>query len=349
MAHLALLNSELHVGLDFTGHPRIEALVSEPQHRAAVLFPGEGAVEPHALPGGPPKTLIVLDGTWTQARKVLLRNPTLLKLPRVGLTPSRPGNYRIRREPAAHCLSTIEAVAEILGDLESDRERFQKMLQAFDYMVELQLAHAAVRAGPLRYKRKRHRQPKKPSVPPELSSDRLVALYAEANVRSDEDGTQARPELVQLVAVRMSSGERFEAVIAPRRPLVASTPHHLEVPAEVLLFGESLASALARFRQFLRPGDVCAVWGPFAAGLLEGEGFPVGPAVDVRVLSARVLGRRTGGVEQAAQLLGGAVPTPWAQGRAGRRIAALCQVIERLRAVEAEGPAEAAAVARAAG
>ena len=51
-------------------------------------------------------TLIALDGTWWQARKLLNLNPGLAALPRVAFTPRRLSDYRIRRQPAATTRTT---------------------------------------------------------------------------------------------------------------------------------------------------------------------------------------------------------------------------------------------------
>lgn len=144
LAHLALPNSELHVGFAFGDHPVAAKLAAG----AALLFPGPGALDPAALPAGPPRTLVVIDGTWSQARKLLGANPALAVLPRIGLVPAQPSRYRIRREPAAHCLSTVEAVVETLGRLECDGTRFLPVLRAFEYLVATQIACAAEHAAP---------------------------------------------------------------------------------------------------------------------------------------------------------------------------------------------------------
>ena len=153
LAHLGLPNSELYVGLAFGEHPVSATLVAD----AALLFPGDGAEDPEALPDGPPRTLVVLDGTWSQARKLLLANPALAALPRIGLAPTRPSQYKIRREPAAHCLSTVEAVVETLGRLERDDTRFLPMLRAFEYLVATQIA-CADRASPHWHRRRAARR-----------------------------------------------------------------------------------------------------------------------------------------------------------------------------------------------
>jgi hypothetical protein len=329
MAHLCLPNSELHLGVDFTGHPRLEALAAHPE-RVAVLFPGPGARTLEEAAANPPESLIVVDGTWPLAKKVVKSNPLLASLPRIGFTPRRPSNYRIRAEPADHCVSTIEAVVEVLGALETgDPRRFDAMLHPFEFMVDTQIESRSQRLSP-----PRRRIYRSPWLPPlelrSLSEDfsRLVLLYAEANAHPVEEGIP--PELVHLVACRPSTGERFEAILAPRQPLARSTPLHTELPEELLRTGEDRDSALSRFEAFLRPDDVLAVWTTYALDLLWRDGVSRRPAANLRLATARALKGKAGGVEQAVPLLGAQLPAPWAPGRAGRRIQALEAVFREL-------------------
>ncbi|MFO0581963.1 MAG: tRNA-uridine aminocarboxypropyltransferase [Anaeromyxobacter sp.] len=335
MAHLSLPNSELHLGVSFEGHPRVREIVAA--EGTMLLFPGPGAVDPAALRGRPPRTVVVVDGTWSQARKLIRLNPFLQALPRIGLAPERPSNYRIRREPSADCVSTIEALVHLLGALEGAPERFLPVLEAFDRMVDLQLEEKARRTGPpRRLERRGPRRPRVDATVAELArrpAD-VVAIYAEANAGASggaPDGSTGEPELLQLVAERPATGERFEAVIAPRRPLGPGVATHLELPAGRLLAGEPAAEALARFARFVRPGDLYCGWGPYALGLLRAEGAPVVDFADVRLACARVLGRRPGGAEQAVRLLGRPELPPQAgPGRALRRLACLVEVQRRL-------------------
>jgi DTW domain-containing protein len=334
MAHLSLPNSELHLGVSFEDHPRVRALAAEPG--TALLFPGEGALDPASLRGAArPRAVIVVDGTWAQARKVVRRNPFLQALPRLAFTPARPSSYRIRAEPSAECVSTIEAVVHLLGALEGAPERFQPILRAFDRMIDLQIAERDARTGPPRWRRLRARQPRIDVTVAALRERpaEVVALYAEANAWPIGSPLREVAELIQLVAVRPSTGERFEALLAPRRPLGPQVATHLELPAARLLAGEPVASGLARFRDFVRPTDLFCGWGPYAHGLLAAEGGPVRDFADLRLACARVLGRRPGGVEQAVRLLGrGELPAPLGEGRAGRRLASLGAVLELLAA-----------------
>lgn len=164
MAHLALPNSEVHVGVAFDDASWLRAFAAEPRGRVAVLFPGGAPWDAATHDAPAPHTVIVPDGTWTQARKLLSRNPLLGGFPRIGIAPTRASGYRIRREPAASCRSTIEAVAELLGQVEGDPDRFLPLLDPFRQIVERQLAYATVR--PHWHVRKRRRQALERVTPP---------------------------------------------------------------------------------------------------------------------------------------------------------------------------------------
>lgn len=149
LAHVALAGSELHVGFRFEDHPRVRALVREPG--TALLYPG-GAPLDAGAPAGV-RTLVVVDGTWPQAAKMLDANPAIAALPRLSLAAAGPSGYGdLRREPGPGHLSTIEAVAAALGAIEGLPARFEPMCAAFRRGVERQLACAR---GPARAPRHR--------------------------------------------------------------------------------------------------------------------------------------------------------------------------------------------------
>ncbi|HEV7735485.1 MAG TPA: tRNA-uridine aminocarboxypropyltransferase [Candidatus Binatia bacterium] len=327
MAHLCLPNSELHEGVRLDEHPRVAELAAL---GAAVLFPGGDAVDPLALPGGPPRHLIVLDGTWIEARKLLARSERLRALPRIGFTPAEPGRYRIRREPKPHCLSTIEAVVEVLGRLEGDGDRFRPLLRVFDDMVETQLRHAT--GAPVPYRRRNAGISPAVAVRTELAAiwDRLVLVHGEANAQPQDVERRGLAELVHLVAIRPATGERFVTVLAPRHPLSRVAPRHLELPEAAFLGGETVAAMMQRWDAFRRPDDVLGTWGRYTIELLRAEGDPATPFVDVKARTARAFGNATGGSDAAAATLGTAIPPPWTDGRAGLRIAALEAVVRGL-------------------
>src|SRR6266700_5414213 len=63
--------------------------------------------------------IVLLDGTWSQAKALWWRNAWMLKCQRVILGPAHPSRYgKLRREPRLDGLSTIEAAAMLLASLE---------------------------------------------------------------------------------------------------------------------------------------------------------------------------------------------------------------------------------------
>lgn len=331
MAHLSLPNSELHQGVDFQAHARVRELAA--QEGTALLFPGPTSILPHTLVDTPPKNLIVVDGTWALAGKIIHVNPFFKALPRIGLVPPRPSNYRIRKEPSDECVSTIEAVVHVLGALEGDEARFEPLLAAFDWMIDRQLEWQSKRPGPPRVRVKKSPRPRRDFQLHELMKrpEDVVALYGESNAYPIEAGMEGPAELIHLAALRPATNERFEAFIQPRRPLAPNAPVHLEVPPERFLQGESITDAIARFARFIRPNDLYCGWGPYARELLDTEGGPERAFSDVRVITARTIKRRPGGVEQAMRLMGRAeLPESIGAGRAGRRLAALNALIKLL-------------------
>jgi DTW domain-containing protein YfiP len=77
--------------------------------------------------------IIVLDGTWSQAKTLWWRNPWLLKLPRIALSPREPSLYgKLRREPRREYVSTLEAIADVLpalGEDEAVRDNLRRLLR----------------------------------------------------------------------------------------------------------------------------------------------------------------------------------------------------------------------------
>ena len=139
LAALGLANAQLQVGEVFDD---LQALLATPGYRPVVLFPGDDAqvVQPYtATPGLLPLLLIVPDGTWRKARKLLYLNPLLAALPRVTLTEVLPSRYRLRKAPQPGALSTIEAVVQALNVLEAPRS-FDALLRPFEALIDGQIS-----------------------------------------------------------------------------------------------------------------------------------------------------------------------------------------------------------------
>ncbi len=109
--------------------------------------------------------IIVLDGTWSQAKTLWWRNAWLLKSRRVVLAPSHPSLYgKLRREPRREALSTIESVGMLLSRLEERpeieavlSETFAKLLDRYKENPPVAEKVAGAGAGPRRDWRRRGR------------------------------------------------------------------------------------------------------------------------------------------------------------------------------------------------
>src|SRR3978361_1327053 len=80
--------------------------------------------------------IVLLDGTWSQAKALWWRNAWMLKCQRVILGPKRPSRYgQLRREPRRDGLSTIEAAAMLLGRLEKRPDITATLNDSFERML----------------------------------------------------------------------------------------------------------------------------------------------------------------------------------------------------------------------
>ena len=137
LAALGLSNAELIVGEVFEDLPK---LLNRPGYQARLLFPAEDAqpLQVYA-PNDQPMLLVVPDGTWRKARKMLHLNPLLAALPRVTLTEGGVSRYRLRKAPGPGALSTIEAIVQALDTLEAPTT-FAPLLKPFEALIEGQIA-----------------------------------------------------------------------------------------------------------------------------------------------------------------------------------------------------------------
>jgi hypothetical protein len=80
--------------------------------------------------------IVLLDGTWSQAKALWWRNAWMLKCQRVILGPARPSRYgQLRREPRQDGLSTIEAAAMLLASLEKRPDIAETLHASFERML----------------------------------------------------------------------------------------------------------------------------------------------------------------------------------------------------------------------
>lgn len=328
MASLCLPDATLHVGIRWSDSA---PFLRDSARPPILLYPGAGARDILRDPPGGPVTLVVVDGTWSQAKTVVRDNPILQALPRYAFATPEPSQYRIRREPRAEYVSTIEALMHVLGVLERDPDRFRALLDPLHAMVDAQLACQARSPRRLSYRVPRVPPPRKP---PEMIAQRyadLVCVFGEANAWPYEAGRARVDELLHWVAYRPATGETLDVIAQPAGALAPSTPFHTELDGETIRGGGSRDDLLAQLAAFLRPTDIACVWGHYAPRLLAASGGVLPELLDLRAAAQRLVHRKVGSLEAFAATIG-PPPSPIARGRAGRRLAMLAQIVDAWRA-----------------
>lgn len=153
LTHLCLAGSEIHMGIGFDEHDAVQALIADPANLTVLLYPGpqarnlsRGDLAPAEL-AGRRLVVLVLDGTWSCARKMLKLSPRLQQLPRIMFTPTAPSRFVIKQQPQDGCLSTLEATHELLLALErAGLDRYplpEQLLGLFRRMQEFQIQCAS--------------------------------------------------------------------------------------------------------------------------------------------------------------------------------------------------------------
>ena len=157
-------NSAFKIGLSWASLAKVLGRAADPK-RWAILY--LGSAKPDDFPKGREvvvldkdgkavadqdrelagiEGVVVFDGTWSQAKTLWWRNPWVLKAKRIALNPRQPSLYgKLRREPRREGLSTLEATALLLANLEKRPEMttaaqstFRRMLQVYRSALERQ-------------------------------------------------------------------------------------------------------------------------------------------------------------------------------------------------------------------
>ena len=80
--------------------------------------------------------VVLLDGSWSEAKTLWWRNPWLLRLRRLVLNPRHRSRFsQVRREPRREALSTLEAAALLLRQLDGAPETEAALLGRLDRVI----------------------------------------------------------------------------------------------------------------------------------------------------------------------------------------------------------------------
>ena len=110
---------------------RLLALLDDPRWQPYIVFPGEFVAEQRVVsevvrePGKRP-LFILLDATWTEARKMFRKSPYLDRFPVLSLQAEQMSRYRLRRSKRDDHFCTAEVAAMCL-DLAGDSQASQAL------------------------------------------------------------------------------------------------------------------------------------------------------------------------------------------------------------------------------
>lgn len=158
MSFLSLKNSKLISGHNYTNNAQLNKILNDPGNHCMMLYPGRLSknITPMSqeerfdlVPPDKKLTLVVIDGTWSTARKMVHLSQNIKSLPRICFSPETPSNFRVRQQPRRECVSTIEAIhhtLELLGPacgLRTQTRIHDSLMKIFDNMVnrQIELAH----------------------------------------------------------------------------------------------------------------------------------------------------------------------------------------------------------------
>ncbi|GBP07667.1 DTW domain-containing protein 2 [Eumeta japonica] len=98
-------------------HDNLETILKQPN--TILLYPSKVATDIKDFKSDLiSHNLILIDGTWPQAKAIYASSPILHEVKQVKLITSSTSNYIIRTQPTEGCLSTLETAAEALSQLE---------------------------------------------------------------------------------------------------------------------------------------------------------------------------------------------------------------------------------------
>ena len=296
---------------------------------AGLLYPSANARSLTELPASErPSQLVIIDGTWHQAKTILRDVTQLRRLPCYRLKPSSPGQYRIRREPNSNSLSTLEATVAALQALEPDTVGLDQLLSAFNRMVEDQLEFAVIHEA-WREKKTRNSRPR--NVPRELLQhpQRLVVAYGEAT--PGQRGHRSAKRLpVSWVARRQGTAERFSCLLQQVRPLSDGALAHMRLSAADFDSAVSQDEFREQWNQFLRRDDILIVYHQRTYQLLQNIGVPQRRSLVLKSIFGQ---RRTGvfrSLEELMAIEGLALPSPGAKSRAVERLDMAVALVQQI-------------------
>ena len=321
LLRLGLKNSQLHVCHALAAPAALAEQLAQPG--TALLFPHPRA-QALAAKRTQVQHLVLLDGTWSQARSLYRHNAWLHALLHVEIASDGIDRYRIRREPKPTYTSTIEAVVRALQAVEDNPQPFEHLLVAFERMIAAQMCSSqAPRSGPRRCK-KRARRCQLPARYTDTQKEQV--LVACESIATDSPGSIGSRRLVCLAALRRDTGAIFcmAQQWTPQNAAEQLCLAHMGLPHSFVQAGSERAQLQAAFAAFCPQQPTLIGWNQTAINLAYDslQGHKTATTLSLKTLYCNHWRRQSGHLEDILARHG-RVPTKRScPGRVGGRLAA---------------------------
>lgn len=135
---LVIPETQVFVGETEADFSRLQAYLAACDKPIYLVYPSAFSVSVEAQPIAPACLLLLLDGTWRKAFKLLQLNPWLAQYPALHLAEGYESRYKIRKSHRSDSLSTLEASAYMLRALDPALD-VQPLMTLFEAMVEMHI------------------------------------------------------------------------------------------------------------------------------------------------------------------------------------------------------------------
>ncbi|XP_055546134.1 tRNA-uridine aminocarboxypropyltransferase 2-like [Wyeomyia smithii] len=123
--------------------PELESILTD--KKSLLLYPSARSIPIEQLDqSAGPYNLILIDGTWPQAKAIYASSSMLQGMRQIKLVSSGNSSYIIRTQPTDGCLSTLETAIEALSILERDNSYREQLLRPLHALCQFQLEKGAV-------------------------------------------------------------------------------------------------------------------------------------------------------------------------------------------------------------
>jgi len=147
MTNNSLENCELHVGIDFTNHKRVNELLNDKNYEPYVLYPDINSIKLNTqkLSNDKISLIFIIDSTWPCSKKILRVSKNLQDLQKISFEHNKSSQFKIKTQPNQYCLSTIESTLCVLEQLNFHKietisnDSLDNFLMPFEKMVEYQV------------------------------------------------------------------------------------------------------------------------------------------------------------------------------------------------------------------